>query len=95
MVELRNHSIVFFKVAFGRYIPEQEYFLFKNKLLKNMIYEIKCKGNKSSAYVLGVELRHLIKSSFSNFDLIIPIPVSKAKRQIRGFNQCELIAKGF
>ena len=62
---------------------------------KNMIYEIKCKGNKSSAYVLGVELRHLIKSSFSNFDLIIPIPVSKAKRQIRGFNQCELIAKGF
>ena len=59
-----------------------------------MIYEIKYKGNKSSAYVLGVELGHLIKSSFSNFDLIIPIPVSKAKRQIRGFNQCELIAEG-
>ena len=94
MVELRNHSIVSSKVAFGRYILEQEYFLFKNKLLKNMIYEIKYKGNKSSAYVLGVELRHLIKSSFSNFDLIIPIPVSKAKRQIRGFNQCELIAEG-
>ena len=97
MVELRNHSIVSSKVAFGRYILEQEYFLFKNfknKLLKNMIYEIKYKGNKSSAYVLGVELGHLIKSSFSNFDLIIPIPVSKAKRQIRGFNQCELIAEG-
>ena len=97
MVELRNHSIVSSKVAFGRYILEQEYFLFKNfknKLLKNMIYEIKYKGNKSSAYVLGVELGHLIKSSFSNFDLIIPIPISKAKRQIRGFNQCELIAEG-
>ena len=67
MVELRNHSIVSFKVAFGRFILEQEYFLFKNKLLKNMIYEIKYKGNKSSAYVLGVELGHLIKSSFSNF----------------------------
>ena len=47
-----------------------------------MIYEIKCKGNKSSV-CFRVELRHLIKSSFSNFDLIIPIPVSKAKRQIR------------
>ena len=96
MVELRNHSIVSSKVAFGRYILDQEYFFknFKNKLLKNMIYEIKYKGNKSSAYVLGVELGHLIKSSFSNFDLIIPIPVSKAKRQIRGFNQCELIAEG-
>ena len=41
-----------------------------------MIYEIKYKGNKSSAYVLGVELGHLIKVHF--LILIIPILVSKA-----------------
>ena len=91
-------------IPFGGAMDKRNYVL-ANSLVGNQINKpviefayqvplIKYKGNKSSAYILGVELGHLIKSSFSNFDLNIPIPVSKAKRQIRGFNQCELIAEG-
>lgn len=97
LIEIRNNSITSSNVTFGRHILEHEIYLFKNfknKLLKNMIHEIKYKGNKLSAYILGMELGYLIKNSIANFDLIVPIPVSKSKRQVRGFNQCELIAEG-
>lgn len=61
-----------------------------------MIYEIKYNGNKSTAYTLGVELGSLIKRSKKvvDFDIIIPVPVSKLKKQQRGYNQCQLIAEG-
>lgn len=61
-----------------------------------MIYEIKYNGNKSTAYVLGIELGCLIKrfKKVVDFDIIIPVPVSKLKMQHRGFNQCQLIAEG-
>ena len=59
-----------------------------------MIYEIKYNGNKSTAYVLGIELGCLIKSfkKVVDFDIIIPVLVSKLKMQHRGYNQCQLIA---
>lgn len=61
-----------------------------------MIYEIKYNGNKSTAYVLGIELGCLIKrfKKVVDFDIIIPVPVSKLKMQHRGYNQCQLIAEG-
>ena len=69
---------------------------FKNPLIQKMIYEIKYNGNKSTAYVLGVELGSLIKKSKNvvDFDIIIPVPVSKLKKEHRGYNQCQLIAEG-
>ena len=56
---------------------------FKNPLIQKMIYEIKYNGNKSTAYVLGVELGSLIKKSKNvvDFDIIIPVPVSKLKKE--------------
>jgi len=61
-----------------------------------MIYEIKYNGNKSTAYVLRIELGCLIKrfKKVVDFDIIIPVPVSKLKMQHRGYNQCQLIAEG-
>jgi ComF family protein len=59
---------------------------------------MKYNGNKDTAFVLGVELGLLInnfcKSKNQDFDFIVPVPVSKIKKQSRGYNQCEYIANG-
>ena len=86
---------------FGRYSVKREIYafkFFKNKLLQKMIYEMKYNGNKETAFVLGIELGFLVKnickSKNQYFDFIVPVPVSKIKKQLRGYNQCEYIANG-
>ena len=92
LVEVRNYSSLRTLALFGRNIVKKEIFVFKNfknPLIQNIICDIKYNGNKSTAYVLGVELGFLIKKSMKvlDFDIIIPVPVSKLKMQQRGFNQ--------
>lgn len=99
LVEVRNYSHIAAHNTFGRKMVDQEIYVFKNfknPLIQKMIYEIKYNGNKSTAYVLGVELGSLIKKSKNvvDFDIIIPVPVSKLKKEHRGYNQCQLIAEG-
>ncbi len=99
LVEVRNYSLIASHIPFGRNIVMKEIYVFKNfknPLIQKMIYEIKYNGNKSTAYTLGVELGSLIKRSKKvvDFDIIIPVPVSKLKKQQRGYNQCQLIAEG-
>jgi ComF family protein len=99
LVEVRNYSLIASNIPFGRNIVMKEIYVFKNfknPLIQKMIYEIKYNGNKSTAYTLGVELGSLIKRSKKvvDFDIIIPVPVSKLKKQQRGYNQCQLIAEG-
>ena len=99
LVEVRNFSHTAFNIPFGRNIVKEEIYVFnnfKNPLIQKMIYEIKYNGNKSTAYVLGIELGCLIKrfKKVVDFDIIIPVPVSKLKMQHRGYNQCQLIAEG-
>ena len=59
---------------------------------------MKYNGNKNTAFVLGLELGSLInnfcKSKNQDFDFIVPVPLSKIKKQSRGYNQCEYIANG-
>ena len=99
LVEVRNFSHAASNIPFGRNIVKEEIYVFKNfknPLIQKMIYEIKYNGNKSTAYVLGIELGCLIKrfKKVVDFDIIIPVPVSKLKMQHRGYNQCQLIAEG-
>jgi ComF family protein len=99
LVEVRNFSYTASKTPFGRNIVKEEIYVFKNfknPLIQKMIYEIKYNGNKSTAYVLGIELGCLIKrfKKVIDFDIIIPVPVSKLKMQHRGYNQCQFIAEG-
>lgn len=99
LVELRNYSFTSAKSFFGRHIAENEIYLFnnfKNKILQKIVYELKYNRNKSSGYILGMELGYLIQKSIHNciYDFIVPVPISKVKRNKRGYNQCELIAEG-
>ena len=66
------------------------------QILQKIVYELKYNRNKSSGYILGMELGYLIQKSIHNciYDFIVPVPISKVKRNKRGYNQCELIAEG-
>jgi len=67
----------------------------KGSAYQSLLHQLKYKGNrKTGRYLgrlLGFELKH---SSFSACDLIVPVPLHKKRLLQRGYNQCELIARG-
>jgi ComF family protein len=89
-----NRNNTFF---FGRRRVEMEFYAFefvKNQLFQKIIHQIKYKGNKVAARVLGIELGKVVQSKSIEIDIIIPVPISNKKRSYRGFNQCDYIAGG-
>lgn len=76
-------------------------FQYKNKTVKQAIWEIKYKGNKKVLEKFTRALYDFILEEisdemlFNNFHspILIPIPASKGSLKERGFNQCELIVK--
>ncbi len=75
-------------------------FDYKNDLIRQTIWALKFRKNthlaKIFAQILYDETLEIFSDleTFSNFKnpIIIPMPISKKRRQERGFNQCELIA---
>ncbi len=65
--------------------------------LRELIHLLKFGGVRPAAGVLGRMLAEVIATLDSAFEsnsiLLIPVPLFKAKRRQRGFNQAELIAK--
>ena len=68
----------------------------KGSRIKNLIHNLKYKGIKEIGYELGRIYGLSLKSSgfTTDMDLIIPVPLHPAKKQIRGFNQSEIISMG-
>lgn len=70
-------------------------FVSKSNLTSQILYQIKYDGNTHLAENMGVSLGERLKNSvFSNADLLIPIPLHKAKKVLRGYNQSEVLANG-
>ena len=71
------------------------YFFEKGSKFKNLIHNIKYKGQKELGLglgkIFGQELKH---TKFGLVDEIIPVPLHYRKKRQRGFNQSERIAKG-
>jgi ComF family protein len=66
-------------------------------LIKNLIWQLKFKGQKNIAKILGhfigeYILKLINESKIKNF-IIIPVPIHRKRRLERGFNQTELISK--
>jgi len=68
----------------------------KSSLVQALIHKLKYQKRRDIALFLGEQLgRQLAKSPFyGSVDLIVPIPIHKKKRRIRGYNQSEMIALG-
>lgn len=60
-----------------------------------LIYNLKYQGFRKIGYQLGRKLGDLIaKESLPKYDLILPVPIHRAKFRERGYNQSDTIAKG-
>jgi len=76
-------------------------FDYKDELVREMIWELKYKGNRKIAGkfaemlidVLGHELAE--RALFENFlsPMLIPMPISNKRRRERGWNQVEILAE--
>lgn len=71
-------------------------FFTKDSIVQLLLFELKYKQNKQAGFLLGVLLGQALmgNATYENIDLLIPIPITNAKRKIRGFNQTEVIIKG-
>ncbi|MBR3977699.1 MAG: ComF family protein [Bacteroidaceae bacterium] len=63
-----------------------------NNLIHNLKYKNHPEVGERLAYTAATELAG--KGFFNSIDLIVPLPLSKAKRRKRGYNQCDYIAAG-
>lgn len=71
------------------------YFYYKGSKFQNIIHQFKYKGQKHIGFYLGklfgADLRN---TSFSEIEIIHPVPLHSKKLKRRGFNQSEYIARG-
>jgi ComF family protein len=70
--------------------------LSQTSTIDNAIYAIKYGGRTHLAIALGrVLAEHCMQSAPDPETLVCPVPIHPARRRERGYNQAELIAKGF
>lgn len=71
------------------------YYFYKGSKFQNIIHQFKYKGQKHIAFNLGKLLGADLKNtSFSEIEIIHPVPLHYRKLKKRGYNQSEYIARG-
>lgn len=68
----------------------QSIFIYKNPLIRELVWQIKYKKNNHALKCAGYALYNEIIKNNSKA-ILVPIPISKQRRNERGYNQCELI----
>jgi ComF family protein len=68
----------------------------KGSRIRTLIHNLKYKGIKEIGFELGRIYGQSLKSSgfTDEIDLIIPVPLHRSKKRMRGFNQSEVISNG-
>jgi competence protein ComFC len=70
-------------------------FSYKDELIKELIWQIKYKKNKHAiqcaGYALFKEISEYLNKNNIESAILLPIPISKSRRNERGFNQSEII----
>ena len=69
----------------------------KGNKTSRLIREIKYRGNKELGYEMGQYFGRRITGMwpFAGVDLVVPVPLHRRKKRMRGFNQSEWVARGF
>ena len=88
----------FHKLFWGR-IPVMYttalYFFEKESPYRKLIHKLKYQKMPEIGVALGREMGYEIKASvFEEIDIILPVPLHPRKKQLRGYNQSDMIAKG-
>ncbi|HYF32130.1 MAG TPA: phosphoribosyltransferase family protein [Chitinophagaceae bacterium] len=86
------------KIFWGRLRIEQAaavFYLTKDSVLENLLYQLKYKGNKETGLycgrIMGEALRH---TPFTEADALVPLPLFAEKERKRGYNQAALLCEG-
>lgn len=68
----------------------------KESIVQLLLYELKYKHNERAGFFLGKLMGLRLKKSacYKNIDMLIPLPISKQKNKIRGYNQSQIICDG-
>jgi ComF family protein len=67
----------------------------KGSAYQTLLHDLKYRGNKSVGLYLGRLLGQEIKhTSYSECDLLLPVPLHRKRLKQRGYNQSEIIARG-
>ena len=96
-VKIKKYQIDFKKVISNNYYNEL-FCIFKYEdIIRDIIIKYKFE-NKS--YIYRSFAKIIIKNKklcgfLEKYDIIIPVPIHKKRKQLRGYNQTELIAKEF
>lgn len=71
-------------------------FFLKEGKVQRMMHELKYMGNTEVGEMLGAQLAKRLRASerYAGVDLVVPVPIHPRKRQKRGYNQAEIIARG-
>lgn len=62
-------------------------------IIKNRIIKLKFREAKYISKTFATLIAEKVEKIYSNYDLIVPVPISRKRYLERGFNQCELIAR--
>ena len=87
------------QVFYGR-IPVQNagagYFFTKDSLIKNIIAQLKYRGNREIGVYLGKLIGNLLQNSprFAGVDVLVPLPLNPRREKKRGYNQATAICNG-
>jgi len=82
--------------ANGRKMPIWSIFSYKDPLVKEMIWQIKFRGQRKYAEICGKFLYQKIIGVIGMTEkryLLIPVPIHPKRRAERGFNQCEWLCE--
>ena len=80
------------RIFSGRITIEKAYsllFLRKQGITKNLIHDLKYKGNEEVGVFFGNWIGEILAKNkeFSTVDFIVPVPIHAKKKKIRGYNQ--------
>lgn len=68
----------------------------KGNTVQQLIYALKYEGNtrigKNLGEIIGQHLRK--HTTYQQVDLVVPLPLHRSKKRLRGYNQCDSIAQG-
>ncbi len=67
-----------------------------DSVIRNLLHQVKYKGNKAAGIFMGIQMGKSIKDSnrFTDIDLLIPMPLHPAREKKRGYNQAALLCFG-
>jgi ComF family protein len=66
---------------------------FEDNPLRSAIHHLKYRNNKTISSILGKILFDTYRHSMPSVDVIVPVPLHRAKLGERGYNQSELLAR--